>query len=189
MRISESAKIDKLDAVPESGGRFMRKRDGNRGLADAAWAAEGHEAALGQVLGKHDDRRITPDEPARPGRKPLSPLIGRQITRIRSHRHRRVVNRSDETIPAAGNVDHVGLATLAVIQSAAQLDDMEAQAALVDRQAGPSPRDKVGFADDFAGTVNQQTEIVRGLKQGEPVVTQGAFHLKSILAGGELGED
>ncbi|MEA2260303.1 MAG: hypothetical protein QOJ51_3128, partial [Acidobacteriaceae bacterium] len=24
---------------------------------------------------------------------------------------------------------------------------------------------------------------------GEPVVTQGAFHLKSILAGGELGED
>jgi len=38
-------------------------------------------------------------------------------------------------------------------------------------------------------TVRQQTEILRGLKQGEPVVTQGAFHLKSILAGGELGED
>ena len=38
-------------------------------------------------------------------------------------------------------------------------------------------------------TVNQQTEILSGLKQGEPVVTQGAFHLKSILAGGELGED
>ncbi len=38
-------------------------------------------------------------------------------------------------------------------------------------------------------TVNNQTEIVSGLKSGEPVVTQGAFHLKSILAGGELGED
>jgi cobalt-zinc-cadmium efflux system membrane fusion protein len=38
-------------------------------------------------------------------------------------------------------------------------------------------------------TVNNQTEIVGGLKPGEPVVTQGAFHLKSILAGGELGED
>jgi membrane fusion protein, heavy metal efflux system len=38
-------------------------------------------------------------------------------------------------------------------------------------------------------TVKQQTEILRGLKQGEPVVTQGAFHLKSILVGGELGED
>jgi len=38
-------------------------------------------------------------------------------------------------------------------------------------------------------TVKQQTEILRGLRQGEPVVTQGAFHLKSILAGGELGED
>jgi membrane fusion protein, heavy metal efflux system len=38
-------------------------------------------------------------------------------------------------------------------------------------------------------TVNNQTEIVSGLKPGEPVVTQGAFHLKSILAGGELGED
>ena len=38
-------------------------------------------------------------------------------------------------------------------------------------------------------TVNNQTEIVKGLKPGEQVVTQGAFHLKSILAGGELGED
>jgi cobalt-zinc-cadmium efflux system membrane fusion protein len=38
-------------------------------------------------------------------------------------------------------------------------------------------------------TVNNLTEIVRGLKPGEQVVTQGAFHLKSILAGGELGED
>jgi cobalt-zinc-cadmium efflux system membrane fusion protein len=38
-------------------------------------------------------------------------------------------------------------------------------------------------------TVSNQTEIVRGLKPGEPVVTQGAFHLKSILAGSELGED
>lgn len=38
-------------------------------------------------------------------------------------------------------------------------------------------------------TVNNLTEIVSGVKQGELVVTQGAFHLKSILAGGELGED
>jgi membrane fusion protein, heavy metal efflux system len=38
-------------------------------------------------------------------------------------------------------------------------------------------------------TVNNQTEILSGLKPGEPVVAQGAFHLKSILAGGELGED
>jgi cobalt-zinc-cadmium efflux system membrane fusion protein len=30
---------------------------------------------------------------------------------------------------------------------------------------------------------------VSGLKPGEPIVTQGAFHLKSILAGGELGEE
>jgi membrane fusion protein, heavy metal efflux system len=38
-------------------------------------------------------------------------------------------------------------------------------------------------------TINDRTEIVSGLKAGERVVTQGAFHLKSILAGGELGED
>lgn len=37
--------------------------------------------------------------------------------------------------------------------------------------------------------VNGQAEIVRGLKAGEPVITQGSFHLKSILAGGELGEE
>ncbi|QNI35840.1 efflux RND transporter periplasmic adaptor subunit [Edaphobacter albus] len=38
-------------------------------------------------------------------------------------------------------------------------------------------------------TVRDMTEIVSGLKAGEPIVTQGAFHLKSILAGGELGEE
>jgi cobalt-zinc-cadmium efflux system membrane fusion protein len=38
-------------------------------------------------------------------------------------------------------------------------------------------------------TVNGQTEIISGLQVGDAVVTQGAFHLKSILAGGELGED
>lgn len=38
-------------------------------------------------------------------------------------------------------------------------------------------------------TVNGQLEIVSGLQEGEKVVTQGAFHLKSILAGKELGEE
>jgi membrane fusion protein, heavy metal efflux system len=38
-------------------------------------------------------------------------------------------------------------------------------------------------------TVKNQAEIVKGLSPGDLVVTQGAFHLKSILAGGELGED
>jgi cobalt-zinc-cadmium efflux system membrane fusion protein len=38
-------------------------------------------------------------------------------------------------------------------------------------------------------TVKDRVEIVSGLKPGERIVTQGAFHLKSILAGGELGDD
>lgn len=38
-------------------------------------------------------------------------------------------------------------------------------------------------------TVGGQTEIISGLAAGEQVVTQGAFHLKSILAGNELGEE
>ena len=38
-------------------------------------------------------------------------------------------------------------------------------------------------------TVGDLTEIVSGLSAGEPVVTQGAFHLKSILAGGSMGDN
>ncbi len=38
-------------------------------------------------------------------------------------------------------------------------------------------------------TVNGQTEIISGLSAGERIVSQGAFHLKSILAGGQLGDD
>ncbi len=37
--------------------------------------------------------------------------------------------------------------------------------------------------------VKEQMEVISGIKEGEPVVTQGAFHLKSVLAGKELGED
>lgn len=38
-------------------------------------------------------------------------------------------------------------------------------------------------------TVGDLTEIVSGLSEGEPVVTQGAFHLKSILAVGSMGDN
>jgi cobalt-zinc-cadmium efflux system membrane fusion protein len=38
-------------------------------------------------------------------------------------------------------------------------------------------------------TVQSRTEIVEGLSAGEPIVVQGAFHLKSIVAGKELGEE
>ncbi len=37
--------------------------------------------------------------------------------------------------------------------------------------------------------VNGQVEVLAGLREGEPVVTVGAFHLKSIIAGKDLGEE
>lgn len=37
--------------------------------------------------------------------------------------------------------------------------------------------------------VNGQVEVVAGLREGEPVVVVGAFHLKSIIAGKDLGEE
>jgi cobalt-zinc-cadmium efflux system membrane fusion protein len=37
-------------------------------------------------------------------------------------------------------------------------------------------------------TVDGITEVARGLSKGDPVVVQGAFHLKSIALGNELGE-
>ena len=37
--------------------------------------------------------------------------------------------------------------------------------------------------------VNGQVEVLAGLREGEPVVMVGAFHLKSIVAGKDLGEE
>ncbi len=41
----------------------------------------------------------------------------------------------------------------------------------------------------IGNTVVNQVEILEGLKPDEPIVVQGAFHLKSIIAGKVLGED
>jgi cobalt-zinc-cadmium efflux system membrane fusion protein len=38
-------------------------------------------------------------------------------------------------------------------------------------------------------TIDGQTEIMNGLTKGDPIVVQGAFHLKSIALGKELGEE
>jgi len=38
-------------------------------------------------------------------------------------------------------------------------------------------------------TVNGLVEILAGLRDGEPVVTAGAYRLKSIIAGKDLGEE
>jgi membrane fusion protein, heavy metal efflux system len=37
--------------------------------------------------------------------------------------------------------------------------------------------------------VDGQVEVIAGLREGEPVVIEGAFHLKSIIAGKDLGEE
>jgi cobalt-zinc-cadmium efflux system membrane fusion protein len=37
--------------------------------------------------------------------------------------------------------------------------------------------------------VNGLREIVSGLSEGEPVVTEGSFHLKSVLVGKSVGEE
>ncbi len=42
---------------------------------------------------------------------------------------------------------------------------------------------------ELGNQVREHVEITSGVRDGEPVVIQGAFHLKSILAGKELGED
>ncbi|MGH9783292.1 MAG: efflux RND transporter periplasmic adaptor subunit [Terriglobia bacterium] len=41
---------------------------------------------------------------------------------------------------------------------------------------------------EVGNQVRDQVEVTSGLREGEPVAIQGAFHLKSILAGKELGE-
>lgn len=52
---------------------------------------------------------------------------------------------------------------------------------------GPTQFEKREVGEGTA--VGDLTEIVSGLSVGEPVVTQGAFHLKSILATGSMGDN
>lgn len=42
---------------------------------------------------------------------------------------------------------------------------------------------------EIGRTIQGVTELLAGLREGEAVVTKGAFHLKSIVLGGEIGEE
>jgi cobalt-zinc-cadmium efflux system membrane fusion protein len=74
----------------------------------------------------------------------------------------------------------------AIAVPAAAIQQLEESTVIFVRRAETKfePR-RVQPGKTVAGTV----EILSGLKEGEEVVVDGAFHLKSIIAGKELGED
>jgi cobalt-zinc-cadmium efflux system membrane fusion protein len=73
---------------------------------------------------------------------------------------------------------------LAVAESAVQ--QVEGKRVVFIRRAA----DRFEMREVRAGkTTRGRVEILAGLKEGEPVVTAGAFHLKSIRESGELGEE
>src|SRR5579864_6949120 len=109
--------------------------------------------------------RATPDNgvadtpefrPTRPGR--TRPLVLFPCALL--ERQDLTTDARDEAITSSGNVHDVALTALAITQGAPQLGDVEAQAALLDRDVGPRSGHELALADDFAGAADQNAEQV-----------------------------
>ncbi len=138
MSVLEAGEIKKFDPVPVVACQPMGESDGDRCLADSSGPTKSDKLPGLQMSGEVIDDSIAPDETVRRGRKILSHLTGRRVARLRLRWSGGIArDRGHETIAATGDVGDVGFAVLAIAQDAAQLRDVEAQTAFIDRNAGP----------------------------------------------------
>ncbi|MEY9504601.1 hypothetical protein ABIE87_004159 [Bradyrhizobium diazoefficiens] len=68
--------------------------------------------------------------------------------------------RGGETIAASGDVDDVAGTFAGIAQRLAQRRDVEAQAAFVDRHAGPDALDQLALVNDLAGALGEKNQNV-----------------------------
>jgi hypothetical protein len=65
-----------------------------------------------------------------------------------------------EAVTSSWNVHDIAFTSLAVTQGAPQLNDVEAQAALLDRYIGPNSRDELALSDHLARSSDEKTEQI-----------------------------
>src|SRR5215471_13707940 len=156
--IGYGAQIDERHFVGKGGKFGMRYGHRDSCLADASRAVQGHEAMRGETRGDLAHRGVPPDHPterSRQARRRLRRWSDRRLwcgMHCRDRRHKRVATARD--------VGDVARAVSAMAQGLAQRRQLNAQAALVDRNVGPHPLCQLPFTDDFAGMLDQHDQHV-----------------------------
>ena len=156
------AEFEEMNVALECLPHVMRERGRNRGLADAARSSQRDEAVAQQTrrqLGQHVVPTDHPVQPMWQGRRRRRSF---RCTRreCRSGVALATLHGRDEAIAAARDVGDVAGPVLAVAKHLAQLRDMDAQADLLDREAGPRVAENLVLRHHFAGTAEEQAQNI-----------------------------
>ncbi len=141
-------------------GQLMGRREGDRGLADAAWADDRDEAPLGQLRHQRGHDIAAPDHAAELSRKMARGLVfgrRRRLSAVHLDDDRR-----HKTVAPAGDVGDVASARMAVTQRPPERRHMDPEVGVLDEGAGPDPGDEIILADQLAGVLDQGDEDVEG---------------------------
>ena len=140
--------------------QILRDRDGDRGLAHAAGAHDGHEAFRDELGGHRKDVIGTPHHPGQARREEVGPGEAGGDPLTPDMAGGRSGDRGDEAVAPPGQGGDVSRAVDAVAERLAQAGDVEPQAALVHGDVGPDPGDEVLLGDGLVRARHQRDERV-----------------------------
>jgi len=170
LRIDERREVDNQDMVTIAVGKLLGDSHGDRRLAHAARARDGHEPLLLQAPHQVTDHGLAADQPNRRGRDAGRWRVARWIAAMGVLRHVRDV--SDEAVASARHVDDVLRRGRIVVQRLAQGRDVDPQRCLIDVKVRPYPGDEVLLADQLPRPLHQGEEnLERTAAQPDAMVT------------------
>lgn len=155
---------------------MVRDRNGDRGLANAPRADNGHEAVHRELGANLVDGFSASDHSRKRGGKSSRgcDLAGRLRRRCIMR------ERCGEAIAAPGNIDNVAGTCGTIVERFSQSGDVEAKAALVHIHVGPDPLNQFSLVDDFAGVLGESDEDI---ERAAPDVERCAVLLQQPRAG------
>ncbi|MEI9887629.1 MAG: hypothetical protein WDN08_14235 [Rhizomicrobium sp.] len=161
-RIAEGRQLDKAHGAAKLLQKIVRDGQRHRGLAHAARTDDRDEPLGDHFAANLANRFVAADHPHRARRQRIGGIersFGRRRRVGRDPRGRR-----DEAIAPAGHGRQIAGARLAGVERLAQGRDVDAEADLLDEDAGPDLGQQFLVADDFTGIFGQDGKDVEGAR-------------------------
>ena len=158
--IAQHPEIDEQHGAVKDPAQMISCRDRDRGFADPAGADDADKARCGDLPGQLEDVVLPADHAieaaGKIGVRKCSGNIRLGVVRTSA----RPRDRCDEAVTPPRKRGDVSGAVLAIPQRLAEVDHVESEAAFLDDNVGPDPRDQILLVDDFVRGRGQDDQDV-----------------------------